>query len=276
MTTLTANVLDAYPWVAERFEVLRTEQGGAFAVAGCPVGNYEDARVRLWVFGEALCLKCMHGCSNLEILRSVGMTWADCFPGRVMPDRPRQDATFYPYCDEAGKLLYETVRLEPGRGGRDKDFRQRQPDGKGGWLYHLTGVRRVLYRLPELIAADPRRTVIVCAGEKDCESLKRLGMLATTNVCGERAEWLADYSLTLAGRHVVVIADADGPGRRHCDEVVGSLVRHKAASVTPVELPEKDATAFLNALHRRGVHNLSELSRKFTDAWKGVPRWVPV
>ncbi|MHC4461852.1 MAG: hypothetical protein ACYS30_10525 [Planctomycetota bacterium] len=33
----------------------------------------------------------------------------------------------YGYKDESGQLLYKVVRFEP------KDFRQRRPDGKGGW-----------------------------------------------------------------------------------------------------------------------------------------------
>src|SRR4051794_14313582 len=34
----------------------------------------------------------------------------------------------YDYPDENGELLFQVVRLEP------KDFRQRRPDGRGGWI----------------------------------------------------------------------------------------------------------------------------------------------
>src|SRR5262249_41299940 len=47
--------------------------------------------------------------------------------------------------DENGKLLYQNVRYEP------KDFRQRQADGKDGWIWNLNGCRRVPYRLLEII-----------------------------------------------------------------------------------------------------------------------------
>ena len=50
----------------------------------------------------------------------------------------------YDYTDERGNLLYHTCRYQP------KDFCQRRPDGKGGWINNLQGVRRVLYRLPEV------------------------------------------------------------------------------------------------------------------------------
>src|SRR5581483_6720109 len=77
----------------------------------------------------------------------------------------RRIVAVYPYRDEAGALLYEVVRYAP------KAFRQRRPDGQGGHVWTLAGVRRVLYRLPELrarLAARPaaERVVYVAEGEK--------------------------------------------------------------------------------------------------------------
>jgi hypothetical protein len=46
----------------------------------------------------------------------------------------------YDYADESGSLLYQVVRCNP------KDFRQRGPDGNGGWIWSLGEKRRVLYR----------------------------------------------------------------------------------------------------------------------------------
>jgi hypothetical protein len=61
-----------------------------------------------------------------------------------------QDKTFkksidqvYDYQDETGAVLFQTIRYAP------KDFRQRRPDGKGGWIWNLKGVPLVLYRLPD-------------------------------------------------------------------------------------------------------------------------------
>src|SRR5262249_8985289 len=62
-------------------------------------------------------------------------------------------ATF-PYDDEQGVLLYETVRFDTEE--RDQRFRPRRPDGSGGWIWNLEGVRWILYRLRELIARVAR------------------------------------------------------------------------------------------------------------------------
>ena len=73
----------------------------------------------------------------------------------------------YPYEDERGDILFEMVRFDP------KDFRQRRPDGHGGWDWKLDGVRRVPYWLPELTEAIASGNIVfVVEGEKDCHTCK--------------------------------------------------------------------------------------------------------
>ena len=74
---------------------------------------------------------------------------------------------------------FEVVR-KPG-----KQFKQRRPDGNGGYVWNLRDVRRVLYRLPEVLEAfGPERPIYVPEGEKDVEALERLGLVATCNPMG--------------------------------------------------------------------------------------------
>jgi 5S rRNA maturation endonuclease (ribonuclease M5) len=282
-------VLDAYGWLADAYADAEEARGGAEVYARCPLGH-DAARVRFSLGdGGRLLVRCFRcgPAATLEILRAVGRSYKDCFPGGTdWKAVPQRAVARYPYRDEAGVTLYETVRLEPGRGGRDKEFRQRRPNpgydparpsGRENprHLYNLDGVRRVLYRLPELLAADPRRVALVVAGEKDCDHLAAVGVLATTNVCGERAAWLPEYSRCLAGRDVVVVPDADAAGRRHADEVCGSLMDY-AASVRKAALPEKDATAFLMRLRRAGVTRRDDLRRELWAALAVARRWAVV
>jgi len=93
---------------------------------------------------------------------------------------PRIVAT-YNYVDESGHKLFEVVRFEP------KSFRQRRPDGCGGHIPNLDGVRLVPYRLPELIeAVASNHVVFVVEGEKDADNLSAIGIAATTNPIGGR------------------------------------------------------------------------------------------
>jgi hypothetical protein len=147
----------------------------------------------------------------------------------------RQIVAVYDYLSEGGEPLYQTVRYNP------KDFRQRRPDGNGGWIWNLKGVRLVLYDLPAVLAAP---IVFVCEGEKDAKALKQLGVVATTNAMGA-GKWLPQYSQSLRGKEVIVIPDADPKGRKHAADIVGSLAGI-AQSVKLIELPgAKDAALWI-------------------------------
>src|SRR4051812_23677148 len=136
----------------------------------------------------------------------------------------------YDYTNEGDELLFQTVRYED-----PKDFRQRRPNGSGGWQWNLNGTRRVLYRLPELLKADKDAVVYLCEGEKDADRLRDEGLTATTNAMGAK-KWLEEYTETLAGQHVVVLEDNDKDGREHVELVARSL-SGKAASVKVLKLP---------------------------------------
>jgi hypothetical protein len=155
----------------------------------------------------------------------------------------------YDYTDEDGRLLYQTVRMEP------KDFRQRRPDGGGGWIWNLKGVRTVLYELPKVLKRESEM-VYVCEGEKDVHALEAVGLLATCNPMGA-GKWREQYAETLRGRAVVIITDNDPPtdemgsphyrGQRHAAVVADSLLRH-GCEVRIIEPPlGKDASDWLAA-----------------------------
>jgi putative DNA primase/helicase len=143
-------------------------------------------------------------------------------------DGPAISAT-YDYRDEAGCLQFQTVRYHP------KDFKQRRPDGKGGWIWNLRGVERLLYRLPELLSADPAAIVYIAEGEKDVDALWSRGLIATTNPLGA-GKWQEGFCGPLRGRHVVILSDNDEPGRKHASQVARSLAG-AAASFKVLQLP---------------------------------------
>ena len=123
----------------------------------------------------------------------------------------------YDYANESGVLLFQVVRLVP------KDFRQRRPNGTGGWTWRLGKTPRVLYRLPELRdAVAGERLVIVVEGEKDADNLHKLGFTATCNAGGAN-KWRAEYNESLRDADVVIIGDNDDPGRAHVAHVASSL-----------------------------------------------------
>jgi putative DNA primase/helicase len=132
----------------------------------------------------------------------------------------------YDYRDESGRRLFQVVRYHP------KTFRQRRPDGNAGWIWNLDGVRRVLYNLPNVLAAE---ALLIVEGERDVETARGLKLPATTNP-GGAGKWRPEYSEQLRGKQVVIIVDGDEPGRKHGREVARALIGI-AAAVRLAELP---------------------------------------
>ncbi len=186
--------------------------------------------------------------------------------GRSVGGEPwgQPEATF-DYLTAAGSVAYQVVRF-PG-----KEFRQRRPDGSG-WAWGLKGTARVLYRLPELLASDPARAVFVVEGEKDVETLRGLGFVATTNSGGSGA-WRSEFAEPFACRLVVILPDNDDPGRKWAHTVARDLLEAGAALVRVVELPglpeHGDVTDWLTA-----GHTASEFKQLIRESLRAAARSV--
>jgi len=142
------------------------------------------------------------------------------------PEKKGEIVEVYDYVDESGKLLFQVCRLSP------KDFRQRRPDGNGGWIWNMKDTRRVLYQLPEVIKAGE---IFVIEGERDVHALMGLGLTSTTNP-GGAGKWKNEYSEYLRGKRVFLLPDNDDPGKQHMVKVGKSLIG-RAKSIKWLELP---------------------------------------
>lgn len=231
-------------------EVLRSfrnvkKTGAQEWIVECPAHEDETPSLSIGEKDGKVLLHCHAGCRTEDVLRAAGLSMSDLGGGKKT-DLGKVVAT-YDYRDEGGTLLYQIVRSEP------KKFLARHPDGKGDWVWDLKGVRRVLYRLPELVAASSDNLVFIPEGEKHVDRLVSLGLVATTNPLGA-GKWRPEFNEFLRGRQVVILPDNDEPGREHAAQVAQSL-EGVAASVMILDLeglPEKgDIINWLDAGHTK-------------------------
>ena len=148
----------------------------------------------------------------------------------------------YEYVDETGQHLYTVERLVP------KGFRQWRPGNNGDKAYGLGDTRRVLYRLPEVLAAVAAgKWIVVVEGEKDAESMRAKGATATTPP-GGAGKWRTEYTEVFRDAKVMIISDADDTGRKHALTVACALdpVVKELRIFEPAH-PHKDITAHLGA-----------------------------
>lgn len=199
---------------------------------------------------EGVLLTChSHQCSAEAIARALGLSVGDLFDveraAPITTHAPWRTVEVFPYVDESEALLFEVHRQE--RGERvpgvkvEKKFVQSHVGADGARVWNMTGVRRVLFRLPQVIeAVAEERRVLLVEGEKCVLSLETLGFVATTSP-GGAGKWVKDgrdvhdLAAPLVGAHVVLLPDHDAPGLAHVRDV-GAFLCSVAASVRVLEL----------------------------------------
>lgn len=199
----------------------------------CP--SHEDHKNSLSVkedpSGKTL-LYCHAGCSFQNVITALNVPTN----GNGYKQQKQIEST-YDYTDENGNLLFQTIRYKP------KDFRQRRPDGNGGWAWNLKDTPLALYRLPEILASP---LVYLVEGEEDVETLLRHKLPATCAPMGA-GKWRNEYNKFLSDKTVVILPDNDQPGRGHADKVASSLygTAREILLINLPGLPEKgDVTDF--------------------------------
>lgn len=181
----------------------------------------------------------------------------------------------YDYYSAEGKPLYQKVRLEPkrflqrrplpaafrqrekipgkdeawvwgleggwyGRHTSDRGWHYRQqPDEKDQSRFEMPSCPKVLYRLPELVSADPRKPVLFVEGEKDADRLASLGFIATCGP-GGASLWDHGWAAYFVDRRLTIIPDNDHQGYGHATLVAGAALRAGAAEVRLVEWSDAD------------------------------------
>lgn len=239
----------------------------------CPAHDDHNPSLTFRADGRGIRFHCHAGCTRAEVLAAMGLEEKDVFEPDDRGSRRSSIEATYDYVDEAGRLLYQTVRRFPKKFCQRRpatpmdppDRIARDPDGRE-WVYSLKGpdgkpVRRVLYRLPEVVAAaGDGRMVFVVEGEKDADAMAALGVVATTSPQGA-GKWEDVFAAPLAtAARIVVCPDNDPPpskpkdrgfpGQRHAADIVRSLLRAGVAPdrIRVLEFPGvKDASDWIAA-----------------------------
>ena len=270
-TSADVNSVDEF--VARFFPNAKRRPNGQYLVK-CPA--HADKTPSLSV-GQGkhggIILKCFAECSAEAICEALGITLRDLMPPSGGPE-PRREVvqgrlrrTEYIYRDAQGEPLYKAVRVD--RPDGDKDIKQYRWTGTS-WAPGLDGMGRSLYRLPELIKADPMEPVYIVEGEKCVDALHERGLYATTSGGATTyTAWPDGLAEHLRGRVVIILPDNDNEGRHYADKVAESLQGVAArVSVLPLDGlgPKGDVYDWFNA-----GHNVEELE----DLATAAPAWTP-
>jgi hypothetical protein len=168
----------------------------------------------------------------------------------------------YVYTDVVGKSIARKLRFEPGPKGKAKDFSWERWEG-GKWVSGLGDpkISTPLYRVAKIINES---FAVLTEGEKDTDAGANLGLPTATS--GGTGSWREDHAECLRGKSVVIVADADEPGRVEAQKRAASLYG-KAASVRVCEIPDcKDLAKAIESGWTR---------ERLLSLFSEMPEWKP-
>ena len=180
-------------------------------------------------------IKELKGCDYPEAMKyltassSSGSACSKSYTSSKSSKNGKKILVIHDYKDKEGEVVYQVVRYEPKEA---KDFTQRRPDGKGGYIYNMKDITTVPYNLPDVLKSS---AVVIVEGEKDADTLTRLGIVATCNPMGA-GKWKSEYNHYFKDKEVAILPDNDTVGKEHAQAVAKNL-NGIAAAVKVVELP---------------------------------------
>ena len=216
--------------IAEALGKARSGSGGGW-VALCPSHDDQSPSLSLSDSAGKVLVHCHAGCAQdvvIDTLKARGL-----WDSKPKPAKREIRAT-YDYIDpDTGAIRFQVVRYEP------KDFRQRRPDGAGGWSWSVPKSERILFNLPAVRSADLSKAIFIVEGEKDVQALAAIGCVATCNA-GGAGKWDSAYCAELRDRNIIILPDNDQPGIDHAN-LVAAMLHGIAKTIRIVALPDLPA-----------------------------------
>lgn len=205
--------------------------------ARCPA--HDDKRESLSISvgnNGSIILKCHAGCSNADILDRMGLRFSDLYPDTVSPAatyKPRSTSKDsrqgFNFNDVVAVYNYSngTRKLRD----RNKNFFWQHLEGNE-WKSKRGNAPHVLYK-----AGKPQEPLFVIEGEKDADTMGKLGFYALSpeNGAGGQSKWLDSYNAEVAGKNVLIIPDNDVVGQAFADAISNSI-KDTAKSVRVLDL----------------------------------------
>ena len=254
--------------VSSLLEAVRWHNNRSFQ-ARCPA--HDDRQASLTV-SEAdnggIVLHCHAGCVTDDVLRAIGLSYADITPEKKPAVSDRFDfrnitATYY-YGSSLRKI----------RDG-EKHFLWQHKESDGSWKAGRGNEPHVLYR-----AGYPDQRVYICEGEKDSDNVaKKLGLFAVSSENGAGTtgkKWYSGYNDELRGRDCILLPDNDAVGADFMQHVAAQL-KDCAQTVKVLELtriwPELPAKGDISdVIDHFGAGKTRELLQQLEAA---TPCWKP-
>lgn len=224
--------------------------------ACCPA--HDDNKASLSIGrgdSQPIILFCHAGCAYKDIVAELQELGVQLSPKSSRDGKGIIEAT-YDYHNEDGSYAYSKIRSFP------KRFWIGRRNESGRFSRGMGSVDPTLYRLVELVRTPLDEIVFIPEGEKDCDRLAGLGLIATTSPFGGGSgskKWRQEFNESFKGRTVIILPDNDDAGQSYSDQVRVNLTAY-AKKLAVLNLPGLGEKEDVSDWLRKG-HTKEELLR---------------
>lgn len=197
-----------------------TKSGGQYK-ACCPAHDDKDPSLSIAEKDGNILLKCHAECSTEEICSALGITTKDLFNDNKPLNPPKKQTKQFDrehiYTDESGSIVAKKKIYRLSSGGKTA-FWERYENNK--YTNGLNGIEPPLYHLSRVV--KELETVYITEGEKDTETVEKMGYTATTI---PNKKWLPEHKKHLTNKNVIIIRDIDESGEKQANKAAAELFK---------------------------------------------------
>lgn len=242
----------------------------------CPCHDDKKASLNIRQSDEGKLLFCCYaGCKTEDILKAMDLEWKDAFNSDGEEFSYHEKRTIklngksYSIKQIKDWSWTEEVYEYPNKENLPYILNQRKKDAKGCMWSHvgdgkfksgLNGKTPIPYRLPEILKGiEEGKTIYLPEGEKDVETLRAHGLIASTNLGGSQG-WKSGINKWFKDAKIVILYDNDKAGKDLLQTKIKNL-SGIAKEIKVIDLPgvreKEDITDWLQAGHTiEEFHNL--------------------
>lgn len=259
--------------VSSYFHNVRWIRRGQSFKCECPSHQSHGKQSLIVSYGKAgkIMLHDFGNCDTNTILQDAGLTWADINGQKSRPTWQEKTEEYmrykaptgngkgygpntfikalYHYTRADGSYIYTKARFEGTASGK-KEIRYFVLDAakENVVVYGKGGRKAELYRLPEALKAiKAGYPVYITEGEKDTETLRKLGRIATTP--GGAEDWRPEFARYFKSADVVILRDNDKPGLELAEQIQKALkpFAYRTVIINPSSEAGGDITDYLES-----------------------------
>ena len=219
----------------------------------CPAHDDQTQSLTITEAEDKTLMHCHAGCSNEEILDRVGLKMRDLYKESRdrQPQWKKGLESQYDYYDDHGKYIASKLRFS------GKRFSWAVVKGGEADFKHVPK-EKPLYNLGDLLKHTkntPGEAVYIAEGEKDCRTLKSLGLTAVTP--GGANTWKGHHAKYFKDLRVVIMQDNDTAGEKMTQSIVSDI--KDLASAYKVIVPSDKEHGDISDYILQDKHSLEDL-----------------